>query len=135
MHDVTTDPTILLDSYVAAWNEADPERRRAAVGRLYADDARIVAPSVEVRGSEAILEHIGEVFARFVGPGEQRFHRTADTGHHRSLLLHWELTGGGLPAASSGWNVLVLDANGRIEADLQFSEPQPTAPEAGASGR
>lgn len=135
MHDCPIDPTVLLDSDVAAWNEPDPGRRRAVVGPLYADDARIVTPSVDVQGSEAILEHIGEVFARFIGPGEQRFQRTTDTGHHRSFLLRWQLTGGGLPAAGSGWNVVVLDADGRIVADLQFPEPQPTTLEAGVGGR
>ena len=134
MRDVTTDITVLLDQYVAAWNEADHERRRSAVGRLYADHGRIVTRIVEVNGGEAILEHIGDVFAEFVGSSENRFRLTASTGHHRSILLRWELTADGLPAAGSGLNVLLLGPDGRIEADHQFAEPQP-AHESRAGGR
>jgi uncharacterized protein len=134
MHDVTTDASVLLDRYVAAWNEADPERRRAAVGRLYADHGCIVTPSVAVRGRQEILEHIGRAFAEFIGTSELRFRRTASTGHHRSLLLRWELTAGGLPVAGSGLNVLLLGPDDRIEADHQFSEPEP-ARESQAAGR
>ena len=134
MHDIPTDTTALLDRYVGAWNEADAERRRAAVGRLYAHRGRIVTPSVEVNGREAILEHIGEVFAEFIGSSEHRFRRTASTGHHRSLLLRWEMAAGGRQVAGSGLNVLLLGPDGRIEADHQFSGPQPV-PETGAGGR
>ena len=38
MHDVAPDTAVFLDQYVAAWNEVDPHRRRAAGGRHYADD-------------------------------------------------------------------------------------------------
>jgi hypothetical protein len=134
MQDIATDITTLLDRYVAAWNEADPERRRTAVTELYADDGRIVTPSIEVSGSEAIIEHIGEVFAEFVGASGHRFRRTGSTGHHRSLLIRWELTGGGQQAAGAGLNVLILGRSGRIGADYQFSEPEP-AGEPGAGGR
>ncbi len=125
MQDVATDITILLDRYVAAWNEADPERRRAAVTRLYAGDACIVTPGVEVNGRAAIVEHIGQVFAEFVGTSGNRFRRAASTGHHRSALIRWELTGGGEQVAGAGLNVLILGPDGRIGADHQFSEPQP----------
>jgi hypothetical protein len=133
MQDVTMDTAVLLDRYVSAWNEADPERRRGAVGRLYADRARIVAPSVEVN-SEAVLEHIGEVFARFIGSSEHRFRCAAWTAHHRCVLLRWELTAPGLPVAGSGVNMLLLGRDGRIESDYQFGEPEPAA-ESGAASR
>lgn len=134
MQDLPSDTTTLLDHYVAAWNEADPERRRAAVVRLYADDGRIVTPSVEVNGRDAIVEHIGEVFAEFAEASGHRFRRTSSTGHHRSLLIRWELTAGSQRVAGAGLNVLFFGPDGRIGADHQFSEPQPTV-EAGAGGR
>ena len=134
MQDLATDITTLMDRYVAAWNEADPERRRAVVTRLYADDGRIVTPSVEVNGRPAIVEHIGEVFAEFVGASGHRFRRASTTGHHQSLLIRWELTGGGQQVAGAGLNVLILSTDGRIGADYQFSEPQP-AGETRAGGR
>lgn len=133
MQDVTMGTAVLLDEYVSAWNEADPERRRSAVGRLYSDRARIVATNAEVN-AEAVLEHIGEVFAQFIGSSEHRFRCTAWTAHHRCVLLRWELTAPGLPLAGSGVNMLQLGQDGRIEADYQFSELEPAA-ESGAASR
>lgn len=125
MTSATKDPTALLDHYVATWNEADPGRRREMVSRLYADHGRIVTPSLEVSGREAVLEHIGEVFAAFIGSSERRFRVTVCTGHHRTILLRWELAAAADLAAGSGLNVLLLGLDGRIEADHQFQEPLP----------
>jgi ketosteroid isomerase-like protein len=125
MRNLSSDTTDLLHRYVAAWNEADPARRRGAVRALYSERALVVTPSLEVNGAEAILEHIGEVFAKYVATGDHRFRRTASTGHHRSVLLHWELAVDGQPVAGSGLNVLFIGRDGRIEADHQFRELDP----------
>jgi uncharacterized protein (TIGR02246 family) len=125
MHDLPSDVTDLLDRYVAAWNEADPERRRAAVSGLYSERAVLVTPSQVVNGGDAILERMCEVFAEYVAPGDHRFRRTASTGHHRSVVLHWELAGDGQVVAGSGLNVLLIGPEGRIEADHQFRELEP----------
>lgn len=134
MQDLITEPAALLDRYVSAWNDADPGRRRGEVRRLYADRGRIVAPGVEVNDGEAVLEHIGEVFARFIGSTGHRFRCAAWTAHHRCILLRWELTAPRQPVAGTGVNMLLLGRDGRIEADYQFSEPEP-APESGAASR
>jgi uncharacterized protein len=132
MHDVTADTVDLLDRYVAAWNEAEPGRRRAEVARLYADDARLATPSLEVRGGETILEHIGEVFNEFIGLSGRRFRRTASTRHHGGFLLHWELVADGQPVAASGFTVLLLGPDGRVQEDHQFDEPRTNAEAADA---
>lgn len=131
MHKVTPDTAVLLDQYVAAWNEADPGRRRAAVGRLYADDGRVITPSVEVRGRDAVVEHIGDVFAEFIGSSGRRFRGIDSARNHRGLLLRWELAGDG-QAVATGTNALLLGPDGRIEIDHQFSEP---SPDDGGAGR
>jgi hypothetical protein len=128
MQDATSATAVFLDRYVAAWNEPDPARRRMAVRGLYADHARILTPSVEVNGVQAILEHIGEVFVEFVGSTRRHFRCIAWAAHHEGLLLHWELAGDGQPAAGTGWNVLFLGLDGHIETDHQFSEPQDLSP-------
>ena len=125
MHDVTRDSAVLLNQYVAAWNEPDPGRRRAAVGQLYAEDGRVITPSAEVRGREAILEHIAEVFAEFIFSSRLSFRRTESTRNHRGLLIRWELTEDGQPATDTGINALLLGPDGRIEIDQQFGEPLP----------
>jgi hypothetical protein len=127
MQDSTVDITTFLELYVDAWNEPDGERRRVAVKRLYADRAIIVTPSQEVDGGEAVLEHIGEVFAEFIGTRNRRFRCAASTAHHRHILLRWELTTPGLSEVATGVNMLLLGQDGCIEADYQFREPEPGA--------
>jgi hypothetical protein len=102
------------------------------VSRLYASRSRVVTPHHDVLGADAVVEHIGEVFTELVGSSGLRFRCAAATGHHRSLLLRWELAGGGRVTAS-GLNVLLLGPDGRIEADHQFSELEPVV-ENGAVG-
>jgi uncharacterized protein len=122
MHDMTSDTALHLERYVAAWNEADPVRRRAAIDRLYAGDGLLITPSVQVSGRERILDHIGEVFAEFVGSSGQRFRHTASTRNHQGVLLRWELSRDGARATASGVIALLLGPEGRIVIDHQFGE-------------
>jgi hypothetical protein len=63
-----TSPTDVADRYVALWNESDPDRRRAAVADLWAEDGQqILQPPREIRaaarapgiGMTAVLEARG----------------------------------------------------------------------------
>jgi hypothetical protein len=43
-------PNDIADRYVALWNEADPDRRRAAIAALWSEDgAHILQPPQEIR--------------------------------------------------------------------------------------
>lgn len=131
MREVTIDASTLIHRYVAAWNEADPERRRAAVGRVYADNGCIITRHHEVNSAEAIPEHVGEAFTQLGGSSGYRFRCAASTSHDWGILMRWVLAASG-HVAGSGVNVLVLGPDGPFEAHYQFGEPQPV-PETSAA--
>lgn len=46
----------LADSYLAVWNEPDPERRRAMVRDLWTEDAsHLLQPPVDIKDSAAAI--------------------------------------------------------------------------------
>jgi hypothetical protein len=53
--------------YLACWNERDPERRRALVAALWADDGTYRDPMAATEGHDGIADLIGGVQTRFPG--------------------------------------------------------------------
>jgi hypothetical protein len=135
-----TDATTLADRYVAVWNEPDPTRRRAAVERLWTEDASHtlqppqeirtaagalgVAVDLEARGHDALEERVTKSHDEFVGRGGFVFRPAGDADRLRDVVkFRWEMVPrDGGDVAGQGLQVLVLDANGRIRLDYQFIE-------------
>jgi hypothetical protein len=129
----------LADRYVALWNEADPDRRRELIAGLWTeqgehilqppDDARRIAAGAGVGGS-AIIEARGhaEIEARatsanehWIGAEGWSFRRRDDADRvHDVVKFHWEAVDGDGEVMGAGLNLLVLDAQGRIERDYTF---------------
>jgi hypothetical protein len=63
MPDVTT----VVQDYIATWNEADPERRRALVARTFAEDATYVDPLMAGAGPQEIEAMIAAAQAAYPG--------------------------------------------------------------------
>ncbi|MGI5243582.1 hypothetical protein [Dactylosporangium sp. CA-139066] len=131
----------LVESYVAVWNEPDPQRRRAAVRELWAPDAvhvlqppeeirRAAAgigfdhPVLEARGHDALDVRVARAHDEFVAPGAYVFRARGDADRLRDVVkFRWEMVPrAGGPAAGTGLEVLLLAADGRIAADYQFIE-------------
>ncbi|WP_018685218.1 hypothetical protein [Actinokineospora enzanensis] len=134
-----TDPTELADRYVAVWNEQDAEARRAAVGRLWAEDGRhILQPPGEVvrsatglgltttfeaHGHAELERRVRLAYEEFVAPGEFAFRRRDDVARLRDAVkFTWEMVSSDGEIAGVGREFLLLDAHGRIVADYQFIE-------------
>ena len=120
-----TATTAHADRYLAAWNETDPEARRAAVAEVFSDDVRYTDPMVDVRGAEALAATIGAVQAQFPG-FVFRLAGPADA-HHDQVRFTWELGPEGAEAPVVGSDVALLDADGRISAVLGFLDRVPAA--------
>jgi hypothetical protein len=116
----------LAERYIAAWNETDPDTRRAAVAALYAEDARYVDPLVDAEGREAIAATIGAVQQQFPG-FVFRLAGPVDA-HHDQARFSWELGPAGAPEAPIvGFDVAVRDPEGRLRSVLGFLDRVPTA--------
>jgi hypothetical protein len=127
--------------WFALWTEADPQARSRQVADLWApagaqvlveppqevrDAATALAfpvPRLEVRGHDEIDRRVTQAYAMFIEPGEYTFKATdGDAVLLAPALvgLAWERVAvADGTVAGSGYDVLVLDDDGRILLDHQ----------------
>ncbi len=124
MTDTTAPITAVVDDYLAAWNEADPARRRAHVTRAFADDATYVDPLMAGAGADAIDGLIAGAQRQFPG---HRFELAAGPdAHHDRVRFTWTLVGPDGPVAV-GLDVATLAADGRLRDVTGFLEAPASA--------
>jgi hypothetical protein len=115
----------LAQRYIDVWNETDAAARRAAVDKLYAEDARYVDPLAAADGREAIAAMIGAVQQQFPG-FVFRLAGPVD-GHHNQARFGWQLGPADSEAPVVGFDVAVTDDDGRIQTVLGFLDKVPSA--------
>ncbi len=128
--------------WFALWTEADPQARTRQVADLWATNGAQVlvdppqamreavtglafpVPRLEMRGHDEIDRRVTRAYELFIAPGEYTFKAT-DDGHAVLLApalvgLAWDMVSiADGTVAGSGYDVLVLDDNGRIVLDHQ----------------
>jgi hypothetical protein len=110
-------PGELAVRYLQAWNESDPQRRRALVAEVFSDNASYVDPLAEVAGHEGLCALIGGMQAKFAGA---RFSlKGTPEGHHDRVRFSWALAVDGKKLAE-GTDVALLAPDGRLEAVTGF---------------
>jgi hypothetical protein len=114
----------LAARYIAVWNTTDPASRRRAVDDLWVADGRYVDPLVDAHGRDAIDATIGAVQSQFPGLVFRLTGRV--DGHHDQVRFAWELgpTDGEAPVA--GFDVAIVDADGRLSEVRGFLDRVPT---------
>ncbi|GAA5129570.1 hypothetical protein [Pseudonocardia adelaidensis] len=135
------DVQAVAESYVAQWNEPDPAARHERIRELWADDAlhvlvnplqavrdaaaslAVPAPSLEVRGLDALEARVARAHEMFVAAGEHHFEADGvpTVLTHRVIGVRWSMvaTAGG-ETVGGGLDVLALDDDGRIRTDHQY---------------
>ena len=115
----------LVQRYLAAWNETDPDRRRATIEEVFTTDVRYVDPLAAVEGRAALDGLIGAVHAQFPGfvfsPGGPV------DAHHDQARFTWHLGPAGQEPVVIGFDVAELGADGRIRTVLGFIDQAPAA--------
>ncbi|MFI5754630.1 nuclear transport factor 2 family protein [Streptomyces sp. NPDC051569] len=121
-----TDVNDLATRYIGIWNEPDSDRRAAAIGELFADDATYTDPLATVQGHEAVAALITGARDQFQG---LRFHVLgAPDTHHNLTRFQWELVPeGGADSIVIGFDVVATDKDNKIEQVLGFLDKVPTA--------
>lgn len=113
-----TDVQAVASSYLAAWNEPDPERRHALVTAGWTADGRYIDPLADAHGRERIAAMIEGVRAQF--PGHRLALRGKPDGHGPFVRFSWSLVSAeGVPIAG-GTDVARLDAEGRLAEVVGF---------------
>lgn len=115
----------LVERYIGAWNEADPDARRKLVDELCTEDARYVDPLVDVTGTAAIDATISLVQAQFAGM-EFRLGGPVDA-HHDIARFTWHLGPPGGAPIVAGFDVVAIASDGRMRQIHGFLDKIPTA--------
>jgi hypothetical protein len=129
----------LVERYVAVWNEPDAARRRQAVRELWGEEAvHVLQPPQEVREAAASLEvravfqvrghaelekRVERAYETFVAEGGKLFKPRDDGARVGDVAkFRWEMVTGGGEVAGVGLEFVILNPDGRIQADYQFIE-------------
>jgi len=110
--------------YFEAWNAGEPEALAKAVAAAWSVEGTYTDPLATVTGHTEIAGLIAGAHAQFPGFAFRPL-GTVD-GHHDTARFSWELvseTDGSAPVA--GFDVITLDADGRIRSVLGFLDRVP----------
>ena len=101
-----------IAAYGQAWLEADASRRLRLLERAWAPDAVYCDPLDHVVGREALCAHIG-AFQQSMAGG--RVEVTSEPVlHHDSAHFRWAISDASGQQVLTGFDVVQLDADGRI---------------------
>jgi hypothetical protein len=109
-----------VDKYIAAWNEADPERRRALAGQVWTDDGTYLDPLMRGEGPDGIAVMIGAAREQF--PGHRFELAFGPDAHNDRVRFAWRLVGDGAPVAA-GVDFATVADDGRLSSVTGFLEP------------
>lgn len=126
----TTDFAALAERYVAAFNETDPIARKRLVADLFTAGSRYVDPLADVTGHDGVDGFLGAAQETLAGC-EFRVLGDVDA-HHDRARFRW---GAAPPAVWAdgaeppviGFDVVVVDADGRIDQVHGFLDRMPAA--------
>lgn len=118
-----TDFDNLAASYIATWNETDAARRGSAIEKLWAEDGSYVDPLVSVQGRDRIDATIAAAQTQFPS-FEFRLVGRVD-GHHDQCRFTWELGPPDSEAPVVGFDVALVDGDGKLRSVLGFLDRVP----------
>jgi hypothetical protein len=117
-----TDIAAVVDGYIAVFNEADAERRRALITETFTADATYLDPIMAGDGADGIDAMVAGVHQQFPG---HRFELTqGPDAHHDRVRFAWQLLApGGEQAVGRGVDFTTVADDGRLRAVTGFLEP------------
>jgi hypothetical protein len=122
-----SDLNMVVDKYLAVWNEVDASARRQKIDELWAVDGVYVDPLASVAGPDAFDQVVGGAQGQFKGLKFVRGN-TFDE-HHNIVRFTWNLvpTENAEPIAI-GFDVAVVGEDGRIQGVYGFVDKMPANP-------
>src|SRR3954453_13006288 len=88
---MATDVATVANTYIAMWNESDPERRRALIEETWTEDATYVDPLMSGEGPSGIDAMIAGAQAAY--PGHTFRLVAGPAAHHDRVRFTWQLFG------------------------------------------
>jgi hypothetical protein len=115
-----SDIATVVDRYVAAWNEREPDRRRELVADTFAEDARYVDPHRSGDGLDGIDAMIEAAQGQF--PGHRIELTFGPDAHNDRVRFAWQLLGPD-GAVGGGTDFATVAPDGRLASVTGFSDP------------
>jgi hypothetical protein len=118
---MATDVATVVDTYIAMWNETDPERRRALVEQTWTEDASYVDPLMSGEGAGGIDAMVAGAQAAY--PGHTFRLVAGPDAHHDRVRFTWQLFGGDSDApVATGIDFATVAGDGRLREVTGFLE-------------
>ena len=108
----------VVDSYIAAWNESNPERRRSLVGETFAADARYLDPLMSGEGVDGIAAMIAAAQEQY--PGHRFELVDGPDAHNDRVRFSWALSAGEDPPVAIGIDFATVAEDGRLHEVTGF---------------
>lgn len=105
-------------AYVDAWNEPDAAARQNILGGCWADDAAYVDPNVELKGRDALSQHISRIQAG--RPGARLEMMSGIDLHHNVVRFLWRLVRADGSAGDVSIDFGEVDSDGRLTKIIGF---------------
>jgi hypothetical protein len=113
--------TTVVDTYIAMWNETDPEKRLALISETLNADATYIDPAMSGNGVDDINAMIAAtqnayLAYHFILQGEP-------DSHHDYLRFTWTLARDGEEPIAIGTDFATVANDGRLASVVGFLEP------------
>ena len=109
---------VIIDGYVATWNETHPARRRAGIAAAWAEAGTYRDPVMASDGPAGIDAMLAGVQARFPGFVLKRTSKV--DAHNGALRFTWSLGPAAGPSVVEGVDFCTLAPDGRLASVVGF---------------
>ena len=120
------DPREVVRAYLATWNATDEQEQRRLLAQHWSREVSYVDPLAAVEGHDGVRAAVSGVHEQFP---ELVFSLVGDIdSHHDQLRFQWGLGPAGAAPVVIGFDVMVLDQEGRILDVRGFLDRIPNRP-------
>ncbi len=117
------DTATTIDTYLAAYGETDPARRRAGIEASWDANGHLADPPMDAAGHDALDAMFAAVQAQFPG---HLFRRTSGIDeHHDTARYSWDLIAPDGTASVAGTDIARLNQTGKLTSVTGFFGPLP----------
>ncbi|HLN06404.1 MAG TPA: nuclear transport factor 2 family protein [Acidimicrobiales bacterium] len=102
----------VVNAWMEAWNEADPQRRRELISKAWVADGRYVDPFLAVDGLDEIADALGKLRVMF--PGHSVHRRSGVEAFFGQVRFAWEFLDPKGSFVTDGVDVAEVAEDGRF---------------------
>jgi len=114
---------VIIDAYVASWNETDPAKRKSALAASCAAGASYRDPVMVSDGQAGLDAMLAGVQAKFPGFVLKRISKV--DSHNGAVRFAWSLGPASGPSVVEGVDFATLSADGKLASIVGFIDKMP----------